>query len=173
MNRWMKRVLTTAGVVIGALGLVGTGITIRHGRPRAYYIPSAAMKPTLCVGDRVIAGTKLGIIERGDIVVFKMPPTRPGGPELFIKRVVAIGGDHVEFKNDQLWLNGKPADEDYLAPGTRTLTRPDTAAVDVPDDAYFVMGDNRMSSADSRAYGPIDRDAIVGKRLWTIGTGNC
>ncbi|HEX2293958.1 MAG TPA: signal peptidase I [Actinomycetota bacterium] len=154
---------------------------------QAFYIPSASMEPTLVEGDRVLVekiSYRLGEPERGDVVVFEKEfataiipaeddpfwedigsaikglfgfPT--GGTQDFIKRVIAVEGDTVEGREGRVYVNGEAIDEPYLAEGTETSP---FAAVDVPKDMIFVMGDNRGNSDDSRAFGPIPVDEVVG-----------
>ena len=154
----------------------------------AFYIPSASMEPTLVEGDRVLVeklSYRWGEPERGDVVVFEkefgMPilaeeeddpfwedigsalkglfgfPT--GGTQDFIKRVMAVEGDTIEGREGRVFVNGEPVDEPYLAEGTETSP---FGAVEIPKDMIFVMGDNRGNSDDSRAFGPIPVDEVVG-----------
>lgn len=153
---------------------------------QAFYIPSASMEPTLVEGDRVLVeklSYRWGEPERGDVVVFEKEfgalypvhddpwwedigsalkglfgfPT--GGTQDFIKRVVAVEGDTVEGREGRVFVNGEPIEEPYLAEGTETSP---FGAVEIPKDMIFVMGDNRGNSDDSRAFGPIPVDEVVG-----------
>ena len=154
---------------------------------QAFYIPSASMEPTLVEGDRVLVeklSYRWGEPERGDVVVFEKEfgtailaqeddpfwediasalkglfgfPT--GGTQDFIKRVIAVEGDTVEGREGRVYVNGEPIDEPYLAEGTETSP---FGAVEIPKDMIFVMGDNRGNSDDSRAFGPIPVDEVVG-----------
>lgn len=128
-----------------------------------FYIPSGSMEPTLQIGDRIIVSKLNYYFEepsRGDIMVFRFPldPSRD-----FVKRVIACGGETVAVRNSQLYINGKPVDEDYL-PGD--LQFPDFGPVKVPEGSYFVMGDNRNNSDDSRRWGPVPQEYIVGKAIF-------
>jgi len=117
---------------------------------------------------------KTGKPNRGDVVVFKAPPAAmcPEGTGCdFIKRVIGLPGETVEVKNNQVWVNGTVLVEDYLPEGTPTQAGNYTSRglVKVPDNSYMVMGDNRNHSSDSRAWGPVDMNLIVGKvffRYW-------
>lgn len=126
-----------------------------------FVIPSASMEPTLIPGDRVMVNKlvyRLGTPKTGDIVVFRYPLDPR---TIYIKRLVAVGGQTVEWKKGQLFINGKKVREDYLPhnPGEG----PDFGPVTVPPGTYFMMGDNRSNSQDSRVWGAVPRQNIVGK----------
>lgn len=158
---------------------------------RAFRAPSASMSPTIEVGERFIT-TKTSEPQRGDLVVFKPPagadentcgvrrPARsacpkgtPGQSEVsFIKRVVAVEGDRVAIRGGRVVLDGQVQDEPYLRPspdcGVCNLPR----EITVPAGHFFAVGDNRGESADSREWGPVPDNAIVGEvrlRYWPPG----
>jgi signal peptidase I len=143
---------------------------------QAFYIPSESMEPTLKPGDRVLVN-KLSYdvhsIHRGDIVVFKRPPAEAGNPAIkdLIKRVVGLPGETIEARNDdKVYINGKLLKESYLPAGT--ITNPFAPRV-VPSGKYFVMGDNRSNSSDSRFIGAIPGSLIVGRafiRVWPLSS---
>lgn len=112
--------------------------------------------------------------KRGDIVVFNPPAGwaqgEPGTP--FIKRIIGIGGDTIEIKDSRVYVNGTALDEPYLFEGQPT-TATDQSRWTVPAGDYFVMGDHRENSADSRIFGPISRVDVIGRawlRYWPINT---
>lgn len=119
---------------------------------------------------------KIGTPERGDMVVFHAPDNAgcpPGGSCDFIKRIIAVPGDEVEVVDGQVVVNQVIIQEDYLSPGTLTQPAPyiRNRKITLGNDEYFVMGDNRDHSSDSRAWGPIRSDAIVGRvffRYWPL-----
>jgi signal peptidase I len=104
---------------------------------------------------------RIAPIHRGDVVVFHYPRD----PEKsYIKRVIALPGDHLAIDRGQVWLDGKPLDEAYVPEeyrDTRSL-----AEIVVPADTYFMMGDHRSISSDSREFGPVERDLIYGKAVF-------
>ncbi len=104
--------------------------------------------------------------ERGDIVVFD-PPEESDKP--YIKRVIALPGETVSFQGGEVQINGQPLDEPYIEDGiTRCRAREnDNCEVTVPEGTVYVLGDNRDGSQDSRSFGVVDVDAIVGKAWFT------
>jgi signal peptidase I len=137
-----------------------------------FFIPSGSMEPTLKVGDRVLVN-KLSYdahsVHRGDVVVFARPANdfTPGIKDL-IKRVIGLPGETVSGQNGAVYINGQRLKEPWLPKNDPTAPFP---AVVVPAGDYFVMGDNRGNSADSRVLGPIAGDLIVGRafiRVWPI-----
>jgi signal peptidase I len=161
-----------AGAIVAALVIRATTVA-------TYKIPSASMEPTLhgctgCRGDRVVVNKwsyRLHDIHRGDVVVFGRPPTLPDSAiHDLIKRVIALPGETVEAKDRSIHINGVRLIEPYVNP-TCDGTDDFTARV-VPAGQVFVMGDNRCGSSDSRVFGPIDDDLIVGRataRIYPFG----
>ncbi|MDG4789185.1 signal peptidase I [Micromonospora sp. WMMD1102] len=144
------------------------------------YVPSISMEPTLQVGDRVVADrwlVRLTGADRGDLVLLRVPD-QPAGrvdgralsdgkPETFVVRVLGLPGDQMSCVDGHLWRNGAPVDEPYLAAGSRTDCRP----VTVPPDGVYLLGDHREGAADSRIWGPVDADDVVGRvflRTWPV-----
>lgn len=128
-----------------------------------FYIPSGSMEPTLREHDRIIV-SKLNYNfqdpKRGDIIVFKYPkdPQRN-----FVKRLIGLGGETVALKNSRLYINGQLVPEDYLPQGLRFA---DFGPVAVPEGSYFMLGDNRNNSEDSRVWGFLPENLIVGKEVF-------
>lgn len=110
---------------------------------------------------------KISNPKRGDVVIFEAPPNRRDD---YIKRIIGLPGDTVSVKEGKVYLNGQLLNEAYLPSDFQT--QPGTFLTEntqykVPDDQYFVFGDNRGHSSDSRAWGPVKRKAIVG-RTWLV-----
>lgn len=100
-------------------------------------------------------------IERGDVVVFHYPRD----PEKsYIKRVIALPGDKLRIDHGQVWVNGKALDEKYVPEMYRDSRS--YAETTIPEDSYFVMGDHRSISSDSREFGVVERDLIYGKAVF-------
>lgn len=134
----------------------------------SFEIPSGSMIPTLEVGDRVMVNKlsyRLHDIARGDAVVFDRPESFPkrteSEPDQLIKRVIGLAGDTLVTRDGVVYVNDKALDEPYLD-DEMTTDRIEQAIV-VPEGSLFVMGDNRTASEDSRAFGPIDADLVVGR----------
>jgi signal peptidase I len=158
---------------------------------QAFKIPTGSMENNLLIGDHLLVNkflfaptasalerTLLPIdpIRRGDILVFKFPedPERD-----FIKRVIGLPGERLEMRDKRIYINGEVIDEPYVhflfpvedrGPGDADFTSEDVqrnyGPVEVPADHYFMMGDNRDNSQDSRYWGPMPRDYVKGKALF-------
>jgi signal peptidase I len=173
--------------VLIAIALV-LAILIKAFVVQAFYIPSESMEPTLEIGDRVLVNKvvyEIGDVHRFDIIVFSNPHPVEGssrGPigaffhwlgeglglarpanEDYIKRVIGLPGETVEIRDHTVHVNGKPLDEPYLTAEARASML-DYGPVEVPVDSYFVLGDNRGHSGDSRfGLGFIPVNKVVGK----------
>lgn len=173
-RRRVRTIIEWAAVIGGAL-LVA--LVVRSTLAQAFWIPSPSMEPTLHEGDRVLVNKlsyRLHDVHRGDIVVFERPPAAVSVnpdediPDL-IKRVIGLPGDTIEARADgAVYINDRRLDEPYLPDDTRTANLPEQ---EVPEGHVFVMGDNRTNSSDSREFGAIDEDLIVGRaflRIWPL-----
>ncbi len=153
---------------------------------QAFFIPSESMQNTIQINDRVLVNKisyRIGDPQRGDVVVFDRTPDTDESllgavlrnlaesiglktPEAdLIKRVIGLPGETVEIRDSTVLIDGVAIDEPYLSEITRT-SRMD--ALTIPEDEYFVMGDNRRRSLDSRSFGTVSRDEIVGKAFVII-----
>ena len=172
-----RRALVEWGVILVVALLAA--LLLRTFVIQPYFIPSASMEPTLMVGDKVLVNKlsyDLHPIHRGDVIVFKKPPddNTPGIKDL-IKRVIGLPGETIAGRNGQIYINGKLLNEPWLPKVDRDTTST-FGPVQIPAGEYFVMGDNRADSSDSRVFGPITKSLVVGRafiKVWPpsrIGT---
>ena len=181
-------------IVAVALGLA---VGIQAFLIKPFRIPSESMVPTLKIGQRVLVnriGTHFGDPDRGDVVVFKPPagadshrcgipsepadghpcakPTEERSKSNFIKRVIGLPGDTLYVKKNRAYVNGKMLDEPYINKSALTaqgcqelcdLTKP----IKIPPGHFFMMGDNRGESDDSRDWGPVPKKWIIGGAFFT------
>jgi signal peptidase I len=137
---------------------------------KPFAIPSPSMEPTLVEGDRVLVNRLVYHFHpprRGDVIVFH-PPGRPES-DPFIKRVVAVAGDTISVHDGVLYLNGEPQDEAYVKEYPIEEDYPETF---VQTGYVWAMGDNRNNSGDSRVFGPVPLDSIMGEAFavyWPLG----
>ncbi|MEC0365354.1 signal peptidase I sipS [Bacillus subtilis] len=145
-----KTILEWAKAIVIAVVLA---LLIRNFIFAPYVVDGESMEPTLHDRERVFVNMTvkyIGEFDRGDIVVLN------GDDVHYVKRIIGLPGDTVEMKNDQLYINGKKVDEPYLAANKKRAKQDgkpltdDFGPVKVPDNKYFVMGDNRRKSMDSR-----------------------
>ena len=147
---------------------------------KPYNVKGDSMDPTLKDGERVIVnklGKTFGHLERGNVIVFHADENSD-----YVKRIIGVPGDHIEYKHDVLYVNGKKTAEPYLdynmkhknyeeiTGSFKSSDLPNSGGqYKIPKDRYLVLGDNREVSKDSRAFGLIDKKQIVGKvslRFW-------
>ena len=165
-------------------GAVAMVLAIKAWVVNPYRIPSSSMEPTLhCArpgddceahsSDRVLANRLIYHFRsphRGEIIVFKVPQRvkKSGcgrGGETFVKRLIGLPGDHVhEDETGFLWINGRKLNEPYIQPARRAQDRSNRNRTwIVPPHSYFMIGDNRDQSCDSRAWGQVPRANLIGK----------
>ncbi len=164
-------------VVILVLVVVAT-ILLRTYVVQSFSIPSLSMSPTLQVGDRIIVDKlsyRLHGVHRGDIVVFRRPPLEDQQYADLVKRVVGLPGETLSSRGGHLYVDGRLLKEPWLPPGPQSYTSalpgdPNPrfnlpGPVHVPAGEYYVMGDDRENSEDSRFFGPIPGSLIVGRAV--------
>jgi len=162
-------------LVIVALA-VAASVLVRTYVAQTFFIPSASMEPTLNVGDRILVSklaTEFGSVHIGEILVFKTPPgelAACGGPVVpyLVKRVIGLPGDHLTSRGNTVYVNGHALEQrwSHLTPLGTAIGR-----VTVPTGHYFMMGDNRFISCDSRYWGPLNAKLVVGEavlRFWPV-----
>jgi len=164
-------------LVILAIVLVCT-VLLRTFVVQSFSIPSLSMSPTLQVGDRIIVDKLsygFGSIHRGDIVVFRRPPLEDQEYADLVKRVIGLPGETISASDGHVYIDGKRLSEPWLPPGPQSYTGPLPGdahqqfnlpgPVKIPPGEYYVMGDNRENSEDSRFFGPIPKSLIVGRAV--------
>lgn len=160
-----KRVLLEYLRVIVITLIVTYGVLYFVQISRVY---GTSMVPTFHEGNIVLVDKvfyKRGEPERNDIVVVDYHDANQN-ETFIIKRVVAVGGDHLEIKDNQVYLNGELLQEDYI---NGTMTNNEDMSIDIPEGKVFVMGDNRNNSLDSRRLGYFDfEDDVIGKVFFTV-----
>jgi signal peptidase I len=165
----LKNTVEWVAIVVGALVVA---LLVKTFLIQAFFIPSLSMFPTLDQGERVLVNKlsyTLHDVNRGDLIVFERPVgVADNGIKDLIKRVVGLPGETIESRDGRVYVDGELLEESYLDDGTTTtnLTR-----LTVPDEHLFVMGDNRNNSEDSRVFGPISEDLVVGRafvRVWPL-----
>ena len=161
--------------IVGAIAIV---LGIKAAVVNPYRIPTSSMEPRLhcarpgpgCLArfsDRVLANRFIYHFQdpdRGDIIVFETPPeaqTRCGAAGTFVKRLIGLPGDTIAERSGVVYINDKALKEPYLNGGERDDAS--FRARKIPPDHYFMMGDNRVQSCDSRVWGSIPRENIIGE----------
>jgi signal peptidase I len=174
-------------IVAVALGLA---LGIQAFLVKPFRIPSESMVPTLAVGQRVLVdrvALRLSDPSRGDILVFKPPagadenacggrhpegtacakPTAKRSDTNFIKRVVAVGGDKLSVKAGRVYIDGKLQKEPFIRPSADCSICNEPREITIPKGYFFMMGDNRGESDDSRYWGPVPKSWIIGEAFAT------
>ena len=181
-------------IVAAALGLA---LAIQAFVVKPYRIPSGSMLPTLHINQRVLVnriGSHFTSPHVGDIIVFHPPkgyndgcanpnegenqsgedapsacdvPQRTPSSETFIKRVVGLPGDRISIRDGHVFRNGARESDGYIAPCMAGAPCTFPRTITIPKDDYFMMGDNRPDSEDSRFWGPVPRGWIIGKAFFT------
>ena len=190
-NKSMQSFRDTIEAIVVALLLA---FVIRAFIVQAFKIPSGSMLETLQIGDHLLVSKfaydvrlpssiwldttdgkviyKTGDPQRGDIIVFKYPVDESKD---FIKRVIGLPGETVELRDKVVYIDGKPLEEPYVRHTRADMmpVRDNFGPYTVPEGCYFMLGDNREGSHDSRWWGPVKREKIVGKALfiyWSWGS---
>jgi signal peptidase I len=164
-------------VIIAIAVLVALGLRVFVFQ--TFYIPSGSMYPTLKVNDRILVN-KLSYrfhgVGRGDIIVFRAPPRVEGACEtmdkVLVKRVIGLPGETISAHNDDIYIDGKEIAQPWLPKHDPNTNTPAFGPISIPANNYFVMGDNRTMSCDSRSWGTVTRSEIIGKaemRIWPLG----
>jgi signal peptidase I len=170
---------------------LGLALGIQAFLVKPFRIPSVSMEPTLDVGQRVLVdrvSEHFMSFHRGDIVVFKPPkgadedrcgiankppnepcptPTSQRSDTNFIKRIVGLPGDRLKVIAGRVYIDGRELREPYINPDSSCDICNEPKAITIPPGYFFMMGDNRGESADSREWGPVPKKWIIGKAFFT------
>jgi signal peptidase I len=186
-----RRVRIAVDWIVTIVGAIAIVLAIKAWVVNPYRIPSSSMEPTLhCArpaqgcearfSDRVLANRFIYHFHspsRGDIVVFNVPPEakiKCGAGGTFVKRIIGLPGDTVQDRvihgSGYIFINGQKLDEPYIQQSRRDIGP--TRSWHVPQGEYFMMGDNRASSCDSRSWGFLPRKDIIGKVFMTYWPPN-
>ena len=190
-----KKEQSAAGSLIELVTIVavalGLALGIQAFLVKPFRIPSESMVPTLAIGQRVLVdrvSQRFSDPDRGDVTVFKPPkgadddrcgvrkpenmpcprPTKDRSDTNFIKRIVGMPGERLKVINNRVYINGRKQDEPFInsrTPCEQLCNMP--REITIPKDHYFMMGDSRGASADSREWGPVPRKWLIGQAFVT------
>jgi len=162
---WAKKfglfVFEIAKVVLISLAII---LPIRMFLVQPFYVQGASMEPNFYQNEYLIIDElsyHFNEPVRGQVIIFKNPKNTK---EYFIKRVIGLPGETVEVRNGQVLINGQELDEDYIS----NLSTQSYEESVLSESEYFLLGDNRVNSYDSRSFGPVDKKYIIG-RVWFRG----
>lgn len=153
---WLLAALIGAIVLYQLLAVVIVVFVVQPVR-----IQGKGMSPTLNDGDKVFFWKQLGTLQRGDIVVHLYPLDTTMS---YHKRIVGLPGEIIEFREGRVYINGSVLDEPYAQSQTFSFDGDEPKVI--PANHYFVLGDNRANSSDSRVWGTVPRELIYGKYWW-------
>ncbi|MHC4472817.1 MAG: signal peptidase I [Planctomycetota bacterium] len=157
LSAWNSAVVYAIGVVLGFAAPLAGMLLLRSVAFQAYYCPARSMEPTVRPGDRVLVNKLTFAVrspERGEVVVFRNPEDRTKN---YIKRVVGLPGDRVEIRDGTLYLNGRQEPD-----GRTGIPGEEMRETVVPDRCFFVLGDARGNSRDSRQFGCVPEEEMIG-----------
>jgi signal peptidase I len=156
---WLNFIWDILKIVIISLAII---IPIRYFLIQPFFVKGASMEPNFLDGDYLIIDEisyRFDAPQRGDVVIFRYP-LDPS--QFFIKRVIGLPGEKVKVADDHVFINGKLLDETKYLQGISTAGN---VEVTLGNDEYFVLGDNRQASSDSRRWGEVNKKFIIG-RAW-------
>ncbi|MCL4366890.1 signal peptidase I [Patescibacteria group bacterium] len=172
-HSWWENFKNNFADLIQFVAIVGAIlVAVRFFVAEPHKVEGSSMIPNFQNGDYIITnkiGLRFTTIQRGEVIILQNPRNTT---EDFIKRVIALPGDRIKLADGNVYINGQLLSEPYLPPGTETYGGaylPNDEEIVIPDNQYFVMGDNRTGSSDSREWGTVNRDLIIGQawlRYW-------
>ena len=187
MIRWLTRGLPRRWTVaiewlVTIVGAIAIVLALKQWVVNPYRIPTSSMEPTLhCArpsseceaefSDRVLACRfcyRFAAPKRTDVVVFHTPPLaaiRCGTGGIYVKRLIGLPGDVYEERDGYVYINGRRLDEPYITPARRDART--VAPTRIPRGRFYMMGDNRLSSCDSRRWGTVPRANLIGQVVAT------
>lgn len=172
-NSWQTRFKNNLTELIEFTAIVGAIVVVLHffvAEP--HKVSGTSMVPNFLDGDYIITDKvtkQFEPLQRGEVIILKNPRETSVA---FIKRIIGLPGERIKVENNHVYINGTVLDEPYLPTGTNTIGGAYlTEGVEktIPDNYFFVMGDNRSASSDSREWGPVDKSLIIGHpflRYW-------
>jgi signal peptidase I len=165
MRSRLLKVLLLAVLILVA----GFAVLLLAAKP--YMVPTDSMRPTLLTGDYVFVTNSPGTLRRGDIAWFH-PPAGPNSGNVFVKRIIGVSGDRIRIVAGAVDRNGQRLAEPYAVyDSIRHNPSAENTETVVPPNAYYVLGDNRENSMDSRNFGCVPVENFVGKplfRYWSV-----
>ncbi len=181
MKNWLRTIALGLSFAVAALFVVWVVLAMT-GMVKIYSVPTNAMATFVSKGDQLVAeriSILRGLPQRGDVVTFttegiKSPYMSHSSPVIYIKRVIGLPGDRLEFKGDVLYINDRPVSEYFNTKAITYIPEMSLASgknVTVPKDHLFVMGDNSGNSSDSRYWGPLPVDNLRQKYWFHLKLG--
>lgn len=172
LRKYFDYIFELIKVVLVSLVII---IPIRYFLIQPFYVKGASMEPNFFDHEYLIIDEisyRFNDPKRGDIIVFRYPRNPQ---EYFIKRIIGLPGEKIQIKGSDVYMHGSNGreyvlEEGYLKPETKTFSLTEDV-IELGDDEYFVLGDNRTSSKDSRSFGAVNKSFIVGKvmiRGWPL-----
>jgi signal peptidase I len=166
MKKYFRTIIEWIGLIIVAWII---SYAIRTFAFDTRIVPTGSMLPTIQLQDRVIFDKifyHFDTLKRGDIIMFK-PPMGSDESDDLVKRIIGLPGERLEVRAGKVWINDKALDEPYLNQAPNYTYGP----MEIPDNAYFMMGDNRNNSKDSHIWGVLPKENIKGRvilRYWPL-----
>lgn len=170
-NEIVAFIWETIKIVVISLAII---LPIRYYLVQPFFVNGASMEDNFEDGDYILVDEisyRFNEVERGDVVIFRYPEDPD---QFFIKRIIGLPEETIQIKNNKITVynkqspNGLVLQEDYLSPEQETIGN---SRIRLDSNEYFVLGDNRLQSSDSRIWGPVNKTLIIGKafvRLWPL-----